>query len=117
MANVLVFAETRGTALRKVALEAVTAARAFADASGGGEVHAYMLEKRLADQVILYIAPKVIGGPAKTWVGGKGLASLAAAYKLEYEGDPVFAGPDLRLTLVRAPDPPPRDDGDLFDDD
>jgi electron transfer flavoprotein alpha subunit len=40
MANVLVFAETRGTALRKVALEAVTAGRALADASGGGEVHA-----------------------------------------------------------------------------
>jgi len=40
MANVLVFAETRGTALRKTALEAVTAARAFADATGGGEVHA-----------------------------------------------------------------------------
>jgi electron transfer flavoprotein alpha subunit len=40
MANVLVYAETRGAALRKVALEAVTAARALADASGGGEVHA-----------------------------------------------------------------------------
>jgi electron transfer flavoprotein alpha subunit len=42
MANVLVYAETRGTALRKVALEAVTAARALADASGGGEVHAVL---------------------------------------------------------------------------
>ena len=40
MANVLVFAESRGGALRKVALEAVTAARSLADASGGGEVHA-----------------------------------------------------------------------------
>lgn len=40
MANVLVFAETRDNALRKVALEAVTAARALADATGGGEVHA-----------------------------------------------------------------------------
>jgi electron transfer flavoprotein alpha subunit len=40
MANVLVFAETRGNALRKIALEAVTAARVLADASGGGEVHA-----------------------------------------------------------------------------
>jgi electron transfer flavoprotein alpha subunit len=40
MANVLVFAETRGVALRKVALEATTAARALADATGGGEVHA-----------------------------------------------------------------------------
>ena len=40
MANVLVYAETRGSALRKVALEAVTAARQLADATGGGEVHA-----------------------------------------------------------------------------
>ena len=40
MPNVLVFAETRGAVLRKVALEAVTAARSFVDAGGGGEVHA-----------------------------------------------------------------------------
>jgi electron transfer flavoprotein alpha subunit len=40
MSNILVFAETRGDALRKVALEAVTAARRLADASAGGEVHA-----------------------------------------------------------------------------
>ena len=39
MANVLAFAETRGGELRKVAFEAVTAARRLADASGGGEVH------------------------------------------------------------------------------
>ena len=41
MPNVLVFAESRGDALRKVALEAVTAARALADAVGG-EVHALL---------------------------------------------------------------------------
>jgi len=40
MPNVLVFAETRAAGLRKVALEAVTAARAFVDSAGGGEVHA-----------------------------------------------------------------------------
>ena len=34
MSNVLVFVETRGTAARKFGLEAVTAARAFADATG-----------------------------------------------------------------------------------
>jgi electron transfer flavoprotein alpha subunit len=39
MPNVLVFAETRGSELRKVALEAVTAGRKLADAAGGGEVH------------------------------------------------------------------------------
>ena len=40
MANVLVFAEARNGSLRKIALETVTAARALADATGGGEVHA-----------------------------------------------------------------------------
>ena len=40
MPNILAVAETRGGELRKVALEAVTAARAIADAAGGGEVHA-----------------------------------------------------------------------------
>jgi electron transfer flavoprotein alpha subunit len=40
MAHVLVFADTRGGSPRKIGLEAVTAARALADATGGGEVHA-----------------------------------------------------------------------------
>src|SRR5687768_252216 len=39
MANVLVYAESRGGELRKVAFEAVTAARQLADKIGG-EVHA-----------------------------------------------------------------------------
>ena len=40
MTNVLVFAESRGGELRKIAFEAVTAARQLVDATGGGEVHA-----------------------------------------------------------------------------
>jgi electron transfer flavoprotein alpha subunit len=40
MADILVFAETRGGELRKVAAEAVSVGRRLADASGGGEVHA-----------------------------------------------------------------------------
>ncbi len=52
MATCFAFAESRGGALRKVALEAVTAARKAADASGGGEVHA------------LLIGPPGIGGRA-----------------------------------------------------
>lgn len=43
MANIFAFAESRGGTLRKVALEAVTAARRAADASGGGEVHALLI--------------------------------------------------------------------------
>jgi electron transfer flavoprotein alpha subunit len=43
MPNVFAFVESRGVDVRKVGLEAVTAARAFADKSGGGEVHALLL--------------------------------------------------------------------------
>lgn len=42
MANVFVFAESRDGALRKIAYEAVSAARVLADESGGGEVHALL---------------------------------------------------------------------------
>src|SRR3954447_8968244 len=42
MANIFAFAESRGGALRRVAFETVSAARALADASGGGEVHALL---------------------------------------------------------------------------
>ena len=43
MAPMLAFAESRSGELRKVALEAVTAARAAAESSGGGEVHALLI--------------------------------------------------------------------------
>ncbi|HWL38982.1 MAG TPA: electron transfer flavoprotein subunit alpha/FixB family protein [Gemmatimonadaceae bacterium] len=43
MANVFAFVESRGAELRKVGLEATTAARMLADASGGGEVHALVI--------------------------------------------------------------------------
>jgi diaminohydroxyphosphoribosylaminopyrimidine deaminase/5-amino-6-(5-phosphoribosylamino)uracil reductase len=69
---------------------------------GGGEVHASFLDSRLADEIILYVAPQAVGGPAPSWVGGKGLTTLAAAYKLRFEGRPVFVGDDLRLMAVRS---------------
>jgi len=43
MATTFAFAESRSGELRKVAFEAVSAARQAADASGGGEVHALVL--------------------------------------------------------------------------
>ena len=43
MANVFAFVESRGSDIRKVGLEAVTAARTLADKSGSGEVHALLL--------------------------------------------------------------------------
>lgn len=43
MPNVFAFVETRGGEIRKVGLEAVTAARMLADMLGGGEVHALVM--------------------------------------------------------------------------
>lgn len=64
MANVLVFAESRAGDLRKVALEAVTAARAIADQSGGGNVHAVLAGGAgigaKADALALYGADSVL---------------------------------------------------------
>ncbi len=43
MSNIFAFVETRGPDVRKVGLEAVTAARMLADKTGVGEVHALLL--------------------------------------------------------------------------
>ena len=72
---------------------------------GGGEVHASFLEARLADDLVLYLAPKIVGGPAPSWVGGEGLGTLAAAYRFRPEGEPVRVGEDLRIRFVRVVDP------------
>lgn len=80
---------------------------------GGGEVHASFLQAGYADEVIVYVAPKIVGGPAPSWVGGKGVATLAAAHQLEFFGDPVYVGDDLKLRAVRKPvmvDTPPDPD-------
>ena len=63
MANVFAFAETRDGELRKIGLEAVTAARTVADATGGA-VNAFVAGvsgvESLAAQLAMYGADKVI---------------------------------------------------------
>ena len=68
---------------------------------GGGEVHGALLAAGLADELALYIAPRLVGGPAKSWVGGQGVARLADAHGFVFD-DPVRLGAALRLTAVRA---------------
>jgi len=66
---------------------------------GGGEVHAGFLAARLADQIMLYIAPKIVGGAAPSWVGGAGLAKLASAYRFRLANSAQL-GDDLRLLFL-----------------
>jgi len=81
---------------------------------GGGELHAYLLARGLADELVIYLAPKIVGGPAKSWVGGKGLASLTSAHKFIFDEEVLDLAGDLRITAVPAPipAPPPLDDPD-----
>lgn len=69
---------------------------------GGGQVHASLLRAGLADELVLYLAPTVVGGPAPSWVGGDGVSALADAHGFRFTGKPVQIGEDLRLTAVRA---------------
>lgn len=67
---------------------------------GGGEIHAYLLQHGLADELVLYTAPMIVGGPAKSWVGGVGVAALTRAPRFVFDGTPVNLAGDLRITAV-----------------
>ncbi|MFT3700353.1 MAG: bifunctional diaminohydroxyphosphoribosylaminopyrimidine deaminase/5-amino-6-(5-phosphoribosylamino)uracil reductase RibD [Kofleriaceae bacterium] len=75
---------------------------------GGGQVHSSFLEADIYDDVVVYLAPKLVGGPAPSWVGGKGVKTMDAATKLVPLGPPTPLGEDLRLRFVpvRAKIPP-----------
>jgi diaminohydroxyphosphoribosylaminopyrimidine deaminase/5-amino-6-(5-phosphoribosylamino)uracil reductase len=59
---------------------------------GGGELAAGLIEERLVDQFIFFIAPKIIGGrDAKTSVEGIGVDKVADAVKLKNISIRMFA--------------------------
>ncbi len=74
---------------------------------GGADLHAAMIEADLADEVMLYVAPLVLGGrgvhAGLPWVGGPGSDALAQAARFVFTGAPYQLGSDLLVTLRRAP--------------
>ncbi|HEY0251394.1 MAG TPA: bifunctional diaminohydroxyphosphoribosylaminopyrimidine deaminase/5-amino-6-(5-phosphoribosylamino)uracil reductase RibD [Kofleriaceae bacterium] len=74
---------------------------------GGGQIHSSFLAADVYDDVVVYLAPKLVGGPAPSWVGGRGVTTMAAATQLRPSGSPTYLGDDLRLRFVpvRATDP------------
>ena len=92
----------RGGRVALPALARALAARGITDAlvEGGGQVHAALLAAGLADRVLLYVAPIVVGGPAPSWVGGGGVARLAAAHRFVVDGVTALRGGDLRIVLT-----------------
>ncbi len=80
MANTFAFAETRGGAPRKVAFEAITAARRAADQSGGGEVYALAIG-----------GPGLAGIAAQLARSGADVVSIVEHPALERYSPEVFA--------------------------
>ena len=69
---------------------------------GGGGLHEAMFKAGLVNQVVVYLAPKVVGGAeAKTPVEGAGVELMAQAYEL---GEPQIErfGSDVKLTYCKV---------------
>jgi diaminohydroxyphosphoribosylaminopyrimidine deaminase/5-amino-6-(5-phosphoribosylamino)uracil reductase len=50
---------------------------------GGGELEGNFLDRRLADRLVLYVAPRILGGrDARPWAGGEGVAAASGAIRL-----------------------------------
>jgi len=72
---------------------------------GGGEINAAFFENKLIDKVIIYMAPKLIGGRnASSFLGGTGIEKMSGAVELhnvslqplgkdfKFVGYPVYRG-------------------------
>lgn len=65
---------------------------------GGSEVHASFIEEEAFQEIVLYMAPKIIGGrDAIPFIGGKGTDSIQNGKKLHFTSVEVI-GPDIKIT-------------------
>ncbi|NOZ95827.1 MAG: bifunctional diaminohydroxyphosphoribosylaminopyrimidine deaminase/5-amino-6-(5-phosphoribosylamino)uracil reductase RibD [Acidobacteria bacterium] len=68
---------------------------------GGAEVHGSFVDAGMVDEMILFVAPVILGGnSAPVAIGGKGCAHLAEAYRMDIE-DVSRVGSDLEIRAVR----------------
>ncbi|HEY7818488.1 MAG TPA: bifunctional diaminohydroxyphosphoribosylaminopyrimidine deaminase/5-amino-6-(5-phosphoribosylamino)uracil reductase RibD [Vicinamibacteria bacterium] len=50
---------------------------------GGGELTGSLVDLRLGDRLVLYVAPRMLGGrDARPWIGGEGVATASGAVRL-----------------------------------
>jgi diaminohydroxyphosphoribosylaminopyrimidine deaminase/5-amino-6-(5-phosphoribosylamino)uracil reductase len=67
---------------------------------GGATVTGSLVDQQMVDEVVLFIAPMLIGGPAPSVVAGAGAEALASALKLCYT-EVKKSGEDLEIWAVR----------------
>ncbi|MBF0543930.1 MAG: bifunctional diaminohydroxyphosphoribosylaminopyrimidine deaminase/5-amino-6-(5-phosphoribosylamino)uracil reductase RibD [Candidatus Riflebacteria bacterium] len=74
---------------------------------GGATIHGAFLDSGIFDEVIFYIAPKLIGGvDAKFSIGGIGAETMASAYSLDFFSVEKI-GEDLKI-IARPKQPLPK---------
>ena len=70
---------------------------------GGAVTHAGFLAAGVVDRLLLYVAPRAIGGRgAPAWLGGPDVGALAQAHGFTFSAPPKRLGDDLLLTLEHA---------------
>jgi len=69
---------------------------------GGSEVNTAFLRARLADELVLFVAPKLIGSDGIPWVRGLSVPSVARALRLSHLSS-ERCGDDLVLRALFAP--------------
>ena len=67
---------------------------------GGAKVHGSFVDADLVDEVVVFIAPILIGGAAPAAVAGRGFADLGLAPRFRFEGIELH-GDDVELRAVR----------------
>ncbi len=71
---------------------------------GGGRLHGAFLAERHAQELVVYVAPLVLGERGRSVIATPGPETLAAADRAWRVADVARLGGDLRLTYVRAVD-------------
>ena len=65
-------------------------------AEGGAHLFASLLQARAADELLLYLAPKLLGGDSLSWLGPLGLQRMDDALQVAVD-EVVQLGEDFRV--------------------
>lgn len=66
---------------------------------GGANVHQQFLDAKLYDELLVFVAPKLVGAEGITWSGNLQIEQMASAHPLDLTGTERI-GDDVLLTLV-----------------
>lgn len=68
---------------------------------GGAGVHGALIDSELVDEVMLYMAPIVLGGRSPSWVNGLGVSALEDALGFRFDTPVTMLGRDILLHARR----------------